>query len=647
MSGILCVYNTSGVDQTPQPYLSALRLLTHRGQAGEVCELRRDLFIGVRLSTVGRRASENPLTISAHSKVLIALDGQLHNHKELANALKTKGYPTELSSDPAIVRGAFAEYGERLFESLRGTWAIVLWDDRTQQLFAARDPLGVKPLYYFTDGRNLIIASEIKSIIALNNEAREINHRRIRQLVCDGQIDDWTDTCFSRIKPVPPGTVLRFDGDQITPRRYWNLRPSTARDVSLDDVVEKLAKAVERHTPSDMRIGLALSGGIDSSSIAGILTHKELHITRDVQAFSIRPPGAPDESHRINATIRRTGIPHSYVPLDSLDYSRSLVRLIKCHDEPIDWSGVFYQFFLRQRMAEAGCKAVLVGYGADEIFSGYEYLALPFLGALIAHGHLWDAARFTVGSNEFFGSKNLVKQTLRYLLLHGNGRLAQSAERTMRFLLKKPKRVAYRGGLEVLAPSDDAGESETLSDLADFDLGSLRKGRIFFNGLLTCFRENIPLLVRLEDRNAMAHSLELCAPFMDEELVQIALSFPFQEYMKNGWNKAILRKATHHLLAPEVSYYKPKVATPGNDEYLAFDVLRQELLDLLNSRSFYNSCLWSPRCLGLYLRDLAQNSRGNLWFRVYNTHKWYEEVARLNNTSNTNSRDPVMVLSTR
>ena len=628
MSGILCVYNASGIDQAPQPYLSALRLLTHRGQAEEVSELRRDFFIGVRLSTVGRRASGDPPPLSADSKLLVALDGQLHNREELSNVLKTKGYPNELPSDWALVRAAFAEYGEQSFEKLRGIWATVVWDERTHQLFMGRDPLGVKPLYYFTDGRTLIIASEIKGIISLDHAARTINHQRIRQLVCDGQIDDWTDTCFSHIKPVPPGTVLKIEGDQITPRRYWTLRPSTATDLSPRDVFEKFAKAVERHTPSDVRIGLALSGGIDSSSIAGILSHKESHLTRDVHAFSIRPPNTPDESFRIDATIRRTGIPHAYVSLDSLDYSRSLVRLIEYQDEPIQYSGVFYQFFLRQRMAEAGCKAVLVGYGADEIFSGYSYLALPFLAALITDGRLWGSARFILGSNEFFGSKNLVKQTLQYLLLHGDGPLTRSAERILRFLLKKPKRAASGRDLEVLAPSDDVGESEPLPNLAEFDLGGLRQGRIFFNGLLTCFRKNIPLLVRLEDRNAMAHSLELCAPFMDEELIQLAFSFPFQEFMKNGWNKAILRNAMRDLLAPEVNQYKPKVANPGNDEYLAFDVLRSELLELLNSRSFYDSSLWSPRCLELYKSDLAQYSRGYLWFRIYITHKWYEKVVR-------------------
>ena len=625
VSGILCVYDASGIDQSLEPYSSALCLLSHRGPDAQSCELRREVFLGVRLSSSERGTAARPSC--SVGNVAVALDSQIHNREELVDALRKKGCRTDCSSDCALVGAVFIEYGEQSFARLHGPWAIVLWDERTHRLFAGRDRIGVKPLYYYVGAGKIIIASEIKSILALDHAARSIDHNRVRQLICEGRIDDWTDTCFAHIKPVPPGSVLRIDGRQTALRRYWSLRPSTAADVTPTDVLAKLVAAVERHTPSDVRIGLALSGGIDSSSIAGILAHTKLRLVRDVRAFSIRPPKTADESFLIDATIRRTAIPHVYVSLDTLDYAGTLRRLIDCQDEPIHHSGVFYQFFLRQCMAEAGCRAVLVGYGADEIFGGYTHLAPAFLWALLSQGSLWRSARFVFGANRFIGSRALLKQTLRFVLLRGAGPLSRAVERSIRYALRKPKGAGAKRDLEILAATADVGEPAP-TPMPEFDLSGLGRGRVFLDELLRCFRTNIPLLVRLEDRNAVAHGLELCAPFMDEELIQLALSFPYHRYMENGRNKAILRAAVSDLLAPEVSHFKPKLPTPGNDAYLAFEVLRAELLDLLNSRSFRDSGLWSPRCLQLYQSDMARNDRPHLWFRTYMTHRWYEQVVR-------------------
>jgi asparagine synthetase B (glutamine-hydrolysing) len=304
------------------------------------------------------------------------------------------------------------------------------------------------------------------------------------------------------------------------------------------------------------------------------------------------------------------------VSLDALDYHRALGRLIDCHDEPIPSSGVLYQFVLRQRMAEAGCQAVLVGYGADEIFSGYRYLAPPFLAALARHGRLSDVVRFVRGGREFLESSpaGIVASALRY-----------SAARAKRALL--PCRPAFANS-DVLAPLDDRAGLGQQPRFAEFDLSGLGRGHIFFAALLECFRTNIALLVRLEDRNAAAHGLELCAPFMDESLVQAALSFEFHRYMSGGRNKAILRDAAAELLAPEVRLQQRKLATPGNDAHLVFEILRPELLELLSSERFYESGFWSRRCLDAFSADSARGIRADLWFRVYMVHRWYEQVVK-------------------
>jgi len=630
MSGILCVYNESGIAQDAPRYLSGLGRLIHRGPDGEGSLLRRNLFLGVRCSFVGLGASENQPVVGANGQIFVALDGHIHNREELAGNLRARGHSAAASSDAALVLCAYTEYGEMCFEKLKGVWAIVLWDERLHRLIVSRDRLGVRPLYIYSDGPNFLLASEIKSILSLNPSARAMNHERVRDFVYSGRIDDWSSTLFARVQPVPPGSVLRIHADQITSTRYWTLHPSTDRSLTPGAVLDKLVAAVERHTPADVPIGLSLSGGIDSSTIAGILARSSWRGTRNVRAFSITPPKTTDESFLIDATIRRTGIPHSYVSLDDLDYPRLLSQLIDSHDEPIQFSGVFYQYVLRQRMAEAGCRATVVGYGADEIFSGYNYLAVPFLTALLAGGRLVDSIRFVFGARDFLRMPafRIVESTLRYIFAPARAAIVAPLKRAIGEERVKRFRGEPSAEFDVLAPLADARETAQSTRPMEFELDGIPRGRAFLKVLLQCFRTNIALLVKLEDRNAMAHGLELCAPFMDHELVETVLGFPYHRFMEGGRNKAVLRNAAHALLAPEVSGYARKLATPGNDAFIAFEVLRPQFLDLLSSASFHASGLWSRQCEQLYRTDSARGSRASLWFHVYMVQKWYERVVQ-------------------
>ncbi len=633
MSGILCVYNESGIRPDLPRYLIALRRLSHRGPHGEGHRLLHGLFLGVRRSSVGRGSSGEQPSASPDESVIVALDGHVHNREELAHRLRAKGAQADMSSDAALVLALYQEFGEQFVERLRGVWALVVWDARSHRLLIGRDPLGVRPLYYYRSAQHLIVASEIKSIIELDHDARGIDHQRVRALIHHGLIDDWTGTCFAHIRPVPPGTILIFHKDQLTTNRYWSLRPSTDRTLSPADIREKLVAAVERQTPTGVKVGLALSGGIDSSSIAGILARPSAGGARRLHAFSITPPHTTDESSLIDATVRHTGIPHTYVPLEPLDYPRALAQLIDFHDEPVHYSGAFYQFVLRQRMAEAGCQAVLVGYGADEIFGGYRELAPAFLAALAVGGRLSDSVRFVLGAGDFLQAprRRLVEETLRYARVRARAAVIRALKRTMAYEAYR-RRTGERARTPDApgppAPLDKDGGPYPTPSPAEYDLHGVDRGRIFFEALLRSFRTNIPLLVRQEDRNAMAHGLDLCAPFMDEELVHAALAFPFHQYMEGGQNKAVLRKATRDLLAPEVSAEPRKLFTPGSDPYVAFEVLRPQLLELLSSPSFHGSGLWSRGCLESYQADSARKARGHLWFRIFMVHQWYERVVR-------------------
>ena len=630
MSGILCVYDEAGVSEQLPRHLRALRRLAHRGSHGEGYRQSDRLFLGVTRCAVGNAVSSRQPIASADGAVLVAIDGHVHNRDALARDLRGRGVGVDLSSDPALVAALYSEHGESFVERLHGVFAFVLWDARSRCLRVGRDRLGVRPLYTYVSPRRVLVASEIKSLIQLEPEARVIDRERVRALLHHGRIDDWTGTCFAHVRPVPPGTVVRFDDGRPTSRRYWSLRPHTDRTLTPEALRECLVAAVERHTPEGVPVGLALSGGIDSAAIAGILTRPAVGGARTVHAFSVTPPHTTDESSLIDATVRQTGIRHTYVPLAGLDVARAIAQLVECHDEPVHYSGALYQFVLRQRMAEAGCRAVLVGYGADEIFAGYRELAPPFLVALAAGGRLSHAARFVHGVPGFFESsrRRIVGQACTHARVRARAAVLDAVKRTRMFR-------AYCGITGDRA--DSSGSPVPLDrELArapsphrdGYDLEGLDGGRPFFEALLRCFRTNIPLMVRQEDRNAMAHGLELCAPFLDDDLVRVALAVPFHRFMEGGWNKAMLRTATRDLLAPAVRAERRKLLTPGNDAHLAFDVLQPQFREWLHDRSFYDSGLWSRDCARSYEADAARRVRGHLWFRVYVVQQWYEQVVK-------------------
>jgi asparagine synthase (glutamine-hydrolysing) len=626
VSGLLAVYDASGIAPEPDRYRSALRRLVHRGPDGEGTLLREDLFLGVRFSSINAGGPQPAL--GADGKVAVVLDGHIHNRQEVARALRARGTPADVSSDAALLAAAYAEFGEGCFERLIGVWAALVWDERTRELLASRDRLGVRPLYYFSESSRFLLASEAKAILALDARAREMDRRRVREFVRSGRIDDWADTLFARVRPVPPGSNLRIRADRVAGTRYWTLRPAPAPGSTAESILDRLAAAVERTTPTGVRVGLSLSGGIDSASIAGVLAQSSLHTARDLRAFSITPPKTTDESALIDATVRHTGIPHSYVGLEGLDYPRSLAELIDAQDEPVQSSGVFYQYVLRRRMAEAGCRAVLVGYGADEIFGGYDYLAPSFLLALLADGRLPAALRFVRGGRHFLGMPpaRIAAEALRY----GRAALTRRVKRAIGLEGFRRRGAAPAPDRELLAPLEEDGGPETgkPTDPVEIDLRAIRRGRIFFDSLLDCYRKNMALLVRLEDRSAMAHGLDLCAPFMDHELVEAGLAFPFQRYLEGGRNKAVLRTAVKGLLAPEVSGFSRKLATPGNNDHVVFEALGPRFLDRLRSESFRSSGLWSGRCAELFETDSRTRARASSWFRVYVVAEWHERVVR-------------------
>src|SRR5262245_39304696 len=300
MSGVLCALEAAGDSRHRALFEDALGLLRHRGRAGASVRSLPGLLLGTRDSGDGASLAEG-----AGGAVLVAVAGRL--------AADATGDGAAPGAAGPLLR-AYLEHGDACFGRLRGVFAAIVWDGRSGRLLLARDPLGVRPLYYTDGARGILAASEIKSLLRLDPALREVNPARLRAIIELSTIDDWSDTCFRRIHPVVPGTVLAVDapGFARSVRRYGRLDPRTDPALGIESVREALATAMAGATPGDGPVGLALSGGIDSATIAGFLTKPADGVSREIRAFSVRPPDTADESFLVDETVRRTGFPHTY-----------------------------------------------------------------------------------------------------------------------------------------------------------------------------------------------------------------------------------------------------------------------------------------------------------------------------------------------
>src|SRR5262245_5853948 len=229
MSGLLCALATAADPHHRALFEDALRLLMHRGPAGATVRSQDGILLGTRDDADGASLAEG-----AGGAVLVAVDGRL----------------TPCGSEDAGAAGillrAYLAHGDGCFDRLRGVFAAVVWDARKGRLLLARDPLGVRPLYHAYGPSWFLVASEIKSLLRLDPALREVNPARIRAMVERSSVDDWSDTCFRRIRPVVPGTVLAVEmpGLWHSVRRYWSLDPRTEPTLGPESMREALAAAI-------------------------------------------------------------------------------------------------------------------------------------------------------------------------------------------------------------------------------------------------------------------------------------------------------------------------------------------------------------------------------------------------------------------
>ena len=535
--------------------------LAHRGPdgSGHYVDLQNGVFLAHRRLAVLDISGGNQPMWNENAEVAVIFNGEIYNHLELRQTLIAKGHIFKSDhSDTEVLIHGYEEWGESLPLRLNGMFAFAIYDRPRRRLFFARDRFGKKPLYYSLRDGFLVFASELHALLKHPHVNKVIDVRSLRKYFAYGFIPA-PNALYKDVSKLPGGHWMSYDINtgKIQCVQYWQFRiepldraPSFAEEVWSEELRALLSQAVKRRLVSDVPLGIFLSGGIDSSAVLAFATH-HLPATQ-VRTFSI---GFHEQTFDESAYARRIathfGSVHHHEIL-SLDYARELVpHVLSRLDEPMGDSSILPTFML-SKFARTGVTVALGGDGGDELFAGYDPIkalrAAQWYQRVIPgwlHGSLRSLAELIPVSERNMSLDFKIKRGLRgvsYPESAWNPAWLGALEPCeLQELLNQP--VDYA---EVFEEAISAWDNSTSNNLTDKTLEFYT--RIYLQD---------DILTKV-DRASMMVSLEVRAPFLDNDVVDFARKIPHQYKYRNGQTKYLLKRALESVLPREIVYRKKK-----------------------------------------------------------------------------------------
>jgi asparagine synthase (glutamine-hydrolysing) len=502
----------------------------HRG--GE----RRAVAERYRVGLVHRRLSILDLSPAGHGpmsdpegRYWITFNGEIYNYVELRAELQGLGDRFVTGCDIEVVIAAYRRFGPSCLDRFNGMFAFALWDAAKRVLFCARDRFGVKPFYYQWDGETFAFASEPKALILTQALRPRPRLEAVRDLVALDWVDHGRDTFFEDLHPLPAAHYLLVSCDGFAQRRWWSLDPerrAAGTPAEWRREFERLfSDSVRIRMRSDVEVGSCLSGGLDSSAV--VMTAARL-IEHPMHVFTCAYDEGPafDERRYVRLVSRDAkALSHVVVP-NGADFFSVFDRLTASQDEPTAGSGLYSQWKVMELAHQHGLKVLLDGQGGDETLAGYFRYLPARLRDLLAEGRLLDFARWFGPVADRLGSVTALGWTFGPWLPRG--------------LVEPLRRRFGQGKDRVLARS--------LPHLRTDPDDLPRPPREFHTELsrqlaFDTLQRLLPSLLRYEDRNSMAFSIETRLPFLDYRLVEFVFSLPDDQRLDGDTTKAILRKS--------------------------------------------------------------------------------------------------------
>jgi asparagine synthase (glutamine-hydrolysing) len=611
MCGIAAILKSTDTPFTFRQLEKMRDEVVHRGpdDEGAVCLRRNDIGSWSEVEDPGdrweiglahRRLSIIDLTsagrqpMSYRGRFWIIYNGEVYNYIELRSELMLLGHSFCSASDTEVILAAYEEWGTSCFTRFRGMWGLVLFDAVRNEVILSRDRLGIKPLYFHQRSGLLAVVSEIKQFLRVPSFVPRMDSLTRSEYLRTGY-EDPGRTFLHGVHPVPAGTWIKIPLDTLvpsSPQEYWN--PEMI-EISVTDEIEasirftdKLRECVRLCLRSDVPVGCALSGGLDSSAIAVIATSLRNGTGGQLHTFTSTFPGESiDERDYVDALISAIHPSPHFVTADPNVFLREIDQFLWFNEEPVGSLSVYAAYCVARLARDAGVPVTLNGQGGDEVLSGYWQSYFMYLRELWARGRWISVARHLGGA----------------LLGDGNSAiLFQMPIMARRYLARS------RPGIVLRLRQDDMNTEKEMFREAFSLRGQARR----LHEIRSLY---LPRLLKWEDRNSMAFSIEGRYPFLDNELIELCLSFnPDMLYMR-GWTKWLLRSGLAGFLPHKVLMRKDKIGFETPQEKWLRGPLRLELTE------------WLKRDRPIWEYIERENVR-RLADRVWSTNSVHEEFGQ-------------------
>ena len=549
------------------------------------------------------QAGCQPMT-TEDGRYTIIFNGEIYNYKEIRQELEALGYHFKSHSDTEVLLLAYAHWGTKVLNRLVGMFAFAILDTERRQLFLARDFFGIKPLYYFQNNNQFAFASEIKALLTISKEKPQANLQRLYDYLNSGLTDHGNETMFAGVHQIPAAHYLELSLDYPENSklvRYWNIELNRYLPLSYKEATEQLRElfldSIRLHLRSDVPVGAALSGGIDSSSIVSAMRYLEPNL--EIHTFSyVADDSRINEEKWIDIVGKSAKTKVHKVQTTPEELIADMEQLLSYQDEPFGSTSIYAQYRVFRLAHENGIKVMLDGQGADELFAGYRpYLSMR-LASLLRKKQYLKALQFIEQASKV-PDHGLWRSLANSFLSH-----------KLKYIIKKL--IYQKTSNYWLNTNWFAKKGIEATYLWKGNNQDLLREQLY----QTIVQTSVPMLLRYEDRNSMKFSIESRVPFLTPAITQFMLSLP-EEYIiaSNGTSKAIFRDAMRGIVPEAILNRQDKIgfATPEKNWLITLnpwvekvlssevaaeipalnqDAMQQEWNNVLQGKGQFNFRIW-------------------------------------------------------
>ena len=573
-----------------------------------------------RLSIIDLSAAGHQPMHSRDGRWVIVFNGEIYNYRELRAELQALGHSFASDSDTEVLLAAWARWGHTCLPRLAGMFAFAVLDRQSHSLTCVRDAFGIKPFFYSRRAEGFRFASEVPALLALLPDKPQLNWQRAYDYLVHGDYDSGPDSFFADVHHLLPGHWLTVDmttGQATAPQRWWTPsieeRPGWTFADAVEQVREQFLQNIRLHLRSDVPLGAALSGGIDSSAVVCVMRHVEPNLP--IHTFSFIAAGSDvNEEQWVDKVNAHVGAIAHKVTVTGAELARDLDDMVRAQGEPFGSTSIYAQYRVFQRAREAGITVTLDGQGADEMLAGYSGYPGQRLRSLLETGQWGQAWQFFNGWTQWPGrGRVLAAKTAVGAFTQGRLyaalRKLNGSPTIPDWIRPGPLRAA---GVQLQIPRQLPHNDE--------------KGRRVMAELaLSLSQRGLSALLRHGDRDSMRFSVESRVPFLTLDMVNLLLSMPEHFLISpQGETKHVFRAAMRGIVPDSILDRRDKIgfATPEQDWLLGIAGTVREWLQVDLGLPFFDQTK--------VLQEFDQIAAGNKAFtwqvwRWVNFCRWHQQ----------------------